>query len=58
MTLIESDLLGALKELLESSKVMTSGHIPAGDDVERYYKALAWAERVIKTAEREQGRVD
>jgi len=53
MTLIETDLLSALKELHEASKAMTSGHVPSGDDVERYSRALAWSERVIKSAERD-----
>ena len=53
MTLIEDDLLSALKELCEASKVMTSGQVSSADDMQRYYQALAWAERVIKSAESE-----
>lgn len=56
MTLIEGDLLSALRELYEASKVMTSGQVTSADDMQRYYQALSWAERVIKTAEREKGR--
>jgi len=50
MTLIENDLLAALKELHETSKIMTSGQRHSADDMERYQRALAWAERVIKLA--------
>jgi hypothetical protein len=48
MTLIEDDLLAALKELYETSKLITSGEFTAGD-MERYYRALAWSERVMKS---------
>ena len=51
MTLIEYDLLSALKELYESSMEMTNGRLPSANDLERYYQALAWSERVIKLAE-------
>ena len=51
MTLIEDDLLAALKELYETSKVMTAGQFPSSDDLDRYQRALAWTERVIKLAE-------
>jgi len=50
MTLIETDLLAALKELYETSKIMTSGQRLTADDMERYHRALAWAERVMKSA--------
>lgn len=50
MTLIENDLLAALKELYEASKIMTSGNRISADDMERYHRALAWAERVMKSA--------
>ena len=50
MTLIEHDLLAALKELYETSKTMTSGQIPSAENMERYHRALAWSERVIKLA--------
>jgi hypothetical protein len=53
MTLIEDDLLSALKELNECLKVITSGQVTTADDMERYYQALTWSERVIKSAESE-----
>lgn len=52
MNLQEIDILEALKELLESSEVMTSGRFSASD-MERYSKAKAWANRLIDRAERE-----
>jgi hypothetical protein len=33
---------------------MMSGQVTSSDDMERYYKALTWSERVIKMAEREK----
>lgn len=54
MTLIEDDLLSALKELLETSKTMTSGKLPSGDDIERYSRAIEWSKRVIELAERSE----
>ncbi len=54
MTLIEEDLLAALKELYESSKAMTSGERTTGEEMNRYYQALAWAERVMNLAEKEK----
>jgi hypothetical protein len=49
MSLLEDNLIAALKELYETSKSMTSGRFSA-DDMERYRKALIWAERVLKSA--------
>ncbi|MDD2898336.1 MAG: hypothetical protein PHI31_06445 [Desulfuromonadaceae bacterium] len=54
MTLIEDDLLAALKELLETSLAMTSGKLPSGNDMERYNRAIEWSKRVIALAERDQ----
>jgi len=54
MTLIEDDLLTALKELLEASLVMTSGQLPSSDDMERYNRAIEWSKRAIKLAERSE----
>lgn len=51
MTLIEEDLLAALKELLEASLTMTSGKLPSAQDMERYHRAIEWSERVITLAE-------
>jgi hypothetical protein len=48
MTLVEEDLLAALKELYESSKVMTDGKRTTGEEMNRYYQAQAWAERLIR----------
>ena len=41
MTLIEDDLLTALKELLEASLSMTSGKLPSASDMERYNRSLS-----------------
>lgn len=51
MTLLESDLLAAVKELLESSQAMTDGGNFTADDVVRYQQAVIWAKRVILSAE-------
>ena len=51
MSLIEDDLLAALRELYGSSKDMTSGKLPSAEAMERYHLALTWAERVMKSAE-------
>lgn len=51
MTLVEEDLLGALKELLEISQTMTSGSLPSADDMERFNSAIEWSKRVIKRTE-------
>lgn len=53
MTLIEEDLLGALRELYESSKLLTNGQLPSAADMERYHLALARAERMFRLAESE-----
>ena len=54
MSLAEQDLLSALRELCESSKVMTSGSLPTGDQLDRYLQATAWAERLIRQNDRNQ----
>lgn len=51
MTLLENDLLAAIKELLESSQSMTGGSNFTADDMVRYQQAVAWAKRVIISAE-------
>jgi len=53
MTLLEDDLLAALKELLEVSEVMTNGENHTSDDMIRYSRAVEWANRVITLAESE-----
>ncbi|NVN92833.1 MAG: hypothetical protein HXX11_19865 [Desulfuromonadales bacterium] len=52
MTLIEEDLLAALKELQESALAMTSGRLPSSRELERYQRAIAWSKKVIALAER------
>ena len=54
VTLIENDLLAALKELKEASLAMTSGRLHTGDELERYNKAIEWSKRVIALAESEK----
>ncbi len=51
MTLLESDLLDAIKARLESSQAMTGGSSFTADDMEQYHKAIEWAKRVIISAE-------
>ena len=53
MTLLESDLLAAIKALLESSQAMTmtGGNSFAAEDMVRYQEAVDWAQRVIVSAE-------
>ena len=51
MTLLESDLLAAIKALLESSQAMTGGSSFTADDMGRYQKSVEWAKRVILSAE-------
>jgi len=51
VTLIEDDLLAALKELSEAALAMTSGRLPTSQELERYHRAIAWSERVITLAE-------
>jgi len=52
MTLLEYDLLSALRELYEASKEMTSGELPTDEQLERHQQALSWAERVMARAEK------
>lgn len=54
MTLIESDLLAALKELREASLTMTSGNLHTATEMERYLRAIEWSKRVIASAEGEK----
>jgi len=54
VTMMEDDLLAALKELHEASLAMTSGKLPTGDDMERYNRAIEWSKRVITLAERSE----
>lgn len=53
VTLIESDLLAALKELQEASLAMTSGKLHSAAELERYHLAIEWSNRVIALAERD-----
>jgi hypothetical protein len=53
VTVIESDLLAALKELQEASLAMTSGKPHTANELERFHQAIEWSKRVIKLAERE-----
>ena len=52
MTMLEDDLLAALKELQEASLAMTSGKLPSAGDIERYHRAIEWSKRVIELAEK------
>ena len=52
MSVIEDDLLAALKELHEASLAMTSGRLPTSYELERYHQAISWSERVITLAEK------
>jgi pterin-4a-carbinolamine dehydratase len=52
VTLLEEDLLAALKELQEASLAMTSGKLPSAQEMERYHQAIAWSKRVIEIAEK------
>lgn len=54
MTLIEDDLLSALRELQEASLAMTSGKLPTASELERYQRAIEWSKRVIALAERDK----
>jgi hypothetical protein len=51
MTLLESDLLAAIKALLESSQAMTDGSCFTAEHMVRYQNAVDWAKRVIVSAE-------
>ncbi len=53
MTLMEDDLLAALKELQEASLDMTNGKHTSAEQIERYYRAIEWSKRVIALAERD-----
>jgi hypothetical protein len=54
VTLLEDDLLSALKELHEASLAMTNGSLPSASDLERYNRAIEWSKRVITLAERSE----
>lgn len=54
VTMMEDDLLAALKELHEASLTMTSGRLPSGNEMERYIQAIEWSKRVIALAERSE----
>jgi hypothetical protein len=54
LTMMEEDLLSALKELQDSSLAMTSGKLPSGIDMERYNRAIEWSKRLISLAERSE----
>jgi hypothetical protein len=51
MTLLEEDLVSALKELLETAEIMTSGTHFSAEDMERFQRSKAWAKRVVSLAE-------
>lgn len=51
MTLLEEDLLAALKELLETAEIMTSEAHFSAEDMERLQRSKMWARRVITLAE-------
>lgn len=48
----ETDLYYALKELRDAILPMTDGRIPSADNLERYLKAIEWANAVIERTER------
>ena len=54
MTMLEGDLLAALKELMDASSDLTDGRLPSGSDRERFNKAIVWSKRVIERAEKSQ----
>jgi hypothetical protein len=54
VTLIEDDLLAALKELYEASQAMTNGSLPSATALQRYNRAIEWSKRVIELAERSE----
>jgi pterin-4a-carbinolamine dehydratase len=54
MTMMEDDLLSALKELTEASLAMTCGQLPSADEMQRYNQAIEWSKRVIALAERSE----
>jgi hypothetical protein len=53
VTLIENDLLAALKELQEAALAITYGKIYSATDLERFHQAIEWSKRVISLAERD-----
>ena len=55
MTLMESDLLAALKELLETSEMMTSRRTFTAEEMGRYKRFAEWANRVIARTEGKTG---
>ena len=54
MTLIEDDLLAALKELQEASLAMTNGQLSSTNDLVKYQQAIEWSKRLISLAERDK----
>jgi len=52
VTMLEEDLLSVLKELHETSLVMTCGALPSAHDMERFQRAIAWSRRVLERAEK------
>lgn len=54
VTLVEEDLLSALKELVEVSLAMTNGKLFSASDLERFHRAIEWSNRVISLAERSE----
>lgn len=51
--MMEEDLFTVLKELHESSLAMTNGKHTSAEEMERYYRAIEWSERLIALAERD-----
>ncbi len=51
MTLLEEDLLAALKELLGASEIMANGTPASEDEMTRYYQSTEWAKRAISHAD-------
>jgi hypothetical protein len=54
MTMLEDDLLAALKELQAASLIMTNGKLHSASDMERYHRAIEWSNRVIALVEGEK----
>jgi hypothetical protein len=53
VTLIENDLLAALKERQEAALAITDGKLYSATDLERFHQAIEWSKRVISLAERD-----
>jgi hypothetical protein len=53
MTSTEKELLAALKELLKTTKTMTTGVLITPADVRRYRRAIDISERLVKATEQE-----